>query len=53
LALGSWPLQAPRFTGWIFRPECGSCAELIAVALHLLLGSDFEQIANDGVVQRV
>jgi len=31
--------------------ECGSCAELIAlaVALHLLLNFDFEQIAkNDG-----
>jgi len=39
-ALGSWPLQAPPFTGWIFRPECGSCAELIAVAFpHQLICS--------------
>lgn len=60
LARGSWLLallQAPfrpvsswHIMGWIFATsctECGSCAELIAVALHLLLGSDFQQIARD------
>lgn len=62
--IGSWLLfcywTKIYFWGWIFATAspfvCGSCAELIAlaVALHLLLNFDFEQIAkNDGRPKRV